>query len=255
MEIIQIFCHNSLRNFIYILVDKKTNEAFCIDPFDAHIVNDVLKQRKLKLTKIFNTHEHWDHIQGNQELMQKHNCKLISVPGVDSANTILKGGETFQLSDTKIEIVKTSGHTENHICLLTKSPTKQTIFSGDMLFNAGVGNCKSGGNVNQMFDSIKDFFMNLDKNTLLYPGHDYFLNNLEFYLHYDPSNKKIKIQIELVKTQKEKGKHLTTNLALEREINPFLRFNDKEIKKRIGLDKESDARSTFKSLRKLRDNW
>ena len=62
------------------------------------------------------------------------------------------------------------------------------LFSGDTLFNARAGNCKNGGNVDELFDTFVREIAPLPDSTLLYPGHDYMKNNLAFALDRDPYN-------------------------------------------------------------------
>jgi hydroxyacylglutathione hydrolase len=76
MKIHTMFCHNSLRNVIHIFYDEKTKEAICVDPFDAEQVIRFLEQHQLRLKYIVNTHEHFDHIRGNQKL-KKHSEALF----------------------------------------------------------------------------------------------------------------------------------------------------------------------------------
>ena len=56
----------------------------------------------------------------------------------------------------------------------------KAVFSGDTLFNAGVGNCRNGGNVHDLYQTVVNIYDELDDEVIVYPGHDYLLNNLKF---------------------------------------------------------------------------
>ena len=75
MKVHQIYTDSNLRNFTYI-IELNNKSAFVIDPWNADLVNNILTKYNLKLTAIINTHEHWDHIQGNQELVDLHQCEV-----------------------------------------------------------------------------------------------------------------------------------------------------------------------------------
>ena len=65
-------------NYIYLLHDQVSGETAVIDPALAQPVLDVLDKKGWRLTYVFNTHHHWDHVGGNLELKQKTDCKIIA---------------------------------------------------------------------------------------------------------------------------------------------------------------------------------
>ena len=75
MKIHQLYTQSFLRNFTY-LIELNDGAAIVIDPWEAEIVNSVLSDNKLRLTTIINTHEHWDHTQGNEALISEHGCDV-----------------------------------------------------------------------------------------------------------------------------------------------------------------------------------
>ncbi len=70
MEIITIPCLKD--NYAYLLICKRSLEAAVIDPSEAIPVKKMVSQKKVRLTTIFNTHHHWDHVGGNKELLSEH---------------------------------------------------------------------------------------------------------------------------------------------------------------------------------------
>ena len=128
------YAHNSLRNFSYLVLDDKSGEAWVIDPFEANPLIDYIKKNGLVLRGILNTHQHWDHVQGNAEL-----AKTFQAPVRH-----LRHSESVQLSESySLETMDTPGHTLDHQVFIWKEgATPRALFSGDTLFNSGVGNCK-----------------------------------------------------------------------------------------------------------------
>jgi hydroxyacylglutathione hydrolase len=147
MKIHQVYTESELRNFTY-LIELENNSALVIDPWDADEVNTLLQQKQLRLQAIINTHEHWDHIQGNKALVAEHGCEVWAhsngqgkVPGL---SRLLTAGELIDLdAGAQLRVLDTPGHTYAHLCFLVlEQGTAVAVFTGDTLFNAGVGHCR-----------------------------------------------------------------------------------------------------------------
>nr|WP_232380724.1 hydroxyacylglutathione hydrolase C-terminal domain-containing protein [Leptospira ainlahdjerensis] len=217
---------------------------------------------------ILNTHEHADHTSGNESLFRKYKPVVYSHPGgigkiPHATHPVKKGDKILASSDQYLEILDTPGHTFCHVCLkLVEQGKAKAIFTGDTLFNAGVGNCYRGGNPEILAQTILEQIYPLENEILLYPGHDYLESNLKFTLSLDPSNQ------EAIATLEESGRlqkdveFLTTNLGKEKKINTFLQCDHpseslkKNVQKKSGLKlANDDPKSLFVSLRSLRDHW
>jgi hydroxyacylglutathione hydrolase len=171
----------------------------------------------------------------------------------------LSGGEIVKVG-TSIEllVIDTPGHTMSHICLLS-SGTKPVLFSGDTLFNAGVGNCHGGGHPEALFETFEQCFSGLEDQTLVYPGHDYIINNLRFTLDREPRNSRAAQLLNEVMDQ-DPSKPLVTTMGLEKQVNCFLRLDNPEIIKNIypsveGFPQSPKAKDVFLALRELRNHW
>jgi len=257
MQIHQVYTQSVLRNFTYLIeLDDKT--AIVLDPWDESIVNKLLIEKNLHLTTIINTHEHWDHVQGNLALVEQHQCEVWAhengqgkIPGLTRT---LTEGELITLEDeTNLRVLDTPGHTLAHLCFLVQVNGKtEAIFTGDTLFNAGVGHCRSG-NVDLLYKTVAEQFYTLEDHVKVYPGHEYLENNLNFTLNLEPSNEDAKVWLELAKKTDPCITPLITTIADEKKFNTFFRLDNQEIRKSIGglnTDKE-----VFAALRALRDNW
>jgi len=259
MKVHQIYTGNDLRNFNYI-IEFENQKALVIDPWDAIEINNFLDENNLQPKAILNTHEHWDHVQGNLELVKKHNCEVWAhengrnkIPGL--TRTLQVGEEIILDQSSKLVVLDTPGHTMAHLCfLLIENDHPIAVFTGDTLFNAGVGRCDSGGAVDVLYHTITEQFASLDDDVVVYPGHEYLENNLNFTLSLEPSNETAKEW--LVKTKKSDPfvQPLTTTIGDEREINTFFRLDNEEIKDNLNQEFNSEL-EVFAKLRATRNSW
>ena len=262
MIVVQINTLNAYRNYNYLIACEETGEALAVDPLAYDMCIAEAKKRDWKITTIVNTHEHFDHIGGNQKLINKTNAKLFAhagaknkIPGIDVGlveGDIIKVGKTVEL-----KVLDTPGHTMSHICLLSLTEIP-SLFSGDTLFNAGAGNCHNGGHPKHLYETFTSYLFTLDNKTLIYPGHDYLENNLGFTLSIEPTNEAALKMKEKIK--KLKNDNLVIDIENEREINTFFRLQEKNVI--LGLKKQfenlPDAPSdleVFLALRTLRNSW
>ncbi len=96
-------------------------------------------------------------------------------------------------------------------------------------------------------------------NTLIYPGHDYIVNNLRFTLSREPDNARARALLPDMEKQ-DTERALVTTLALEREINTFFRLSSPSVIAHLreafpDLPEHPDERTVFLKLRELRNKW
>lgn len=263
MIIEQIWTGNAYRNFNYLIACPETGEALAVDPLDHKKCLARARERGWEITQVLNTHEHGDHTGGNKAMIAATGAKLLAhvnaankIPGMDrglSAGDIVKVGKTVEL-----ESLDTPGHTMSHVCLLALTD-RPALFCGDTLFNAGAGNCHNGGHPRELYETFATQLAELADDTLIYPGHDYIANNLEFTLDREPDNNKASELLSQVADQNPDNP-LVSTLALEKEINTFFRLRSPSVIARLreafpDLPDEPDARTVFLKLRELRNSW
>ena len=262
MIVEQIWTGNAYRNYNYLIACPHTGEAIAIDPLESQMCFDKAKEKGWNITKILNTHEHGDHTGGNISLVKltgaevmAHEGASLNIPGMTKG---LKEGDVLKIGkEVELEILDTPGHTMTHICLLSKTD-KPALFSGDTLFNAGAGNCHNGGHPEELYETFNKKFSNLPDTTLIYPGHDYLKNNLEFTLDREPNNKQALKLLNSIKNS-EAGS-VITNLKMENDINTFFRLSNNTIIDRLRedfpeLSSNPSQKEVFLLLRKLRNKW
>ena len=263
MIVEQIWTANAYRNFNYLIACPETGEALAVDPLDHQRCLAIAKDKGWQITQVLNTHEHGDHTGGNKQVIAATGAKLLahanakdSIPGIDwglGAGDVIRVGKTVEL-----ESLDTPGHTMSHVCLLSRGDAP-ALFCGDTLFNAGAGNCHSGGHPEELYQTFTGQLAKLADETLVYPGHDYIANNLEFTLDREPGNKAAQALLDDVADQ-DPNASLVSTLALEKEVNTFFRLHNPSVIAQLresfpDLPAEVDAKTVFVKLRELRNNW
>jgi hydroxyacylglutathione hydrolase len=259
----QIWTGNAFRNFNYLIVCPESGEAMAVDPLDHEKCLDVARRNGWQITQVLNTHEHFDHTGGNADVIAATGASLLahanaksSIEGIDRG---LQAGDIIRIgTSVELEALDTPGHTMSHVCLL--SHTEQpALFCGDTLFNAGAGNCHNGGHPEELYDTFANQLAGLPDSTLVYPGHDYMGNNLQFTLDREPDNARAQALLDEVGEQ-DPADALVSTLGLEKEINTFFRLHSPSVIRRLqetfpDLEENPDPRTVFLKLRELRNSW
>lgn len=216
-------------NYSYLIIEKKTNKAAVVDPADVISVQETLDQYKPDLTHILTTHKHWDHAGGNTEFKEKY-PDLIVVGGkneqVQAQTFSVTTGDSVTVGDNmKFEVYEVPCHTTGHVLYKMGN----VLFTGDTLFTAGCGKFFEG-TAEQMYHNLYDIILSFSPSTLMYCGHEYSTSNLEFAQWLEPNNQAIKDKLTWCLAQRgEKYTCQPTSLKEEREYNPFLRVDSKEL--------------------------
>lgn len=161
-----------MANFTYIIWDENTRKAAVIDPsWDLEKIIEFIKSNNLTLEYIINTHTHFDHILGNDQLKAIYpNARIVMHKNATIEKDIeVDDSSIIELGGVKIKVLHTPGHSRDSICLLAEN----MLFTGDTLF---VGTCGrvdlEGGSAAEMYDSLRRL-STLDDKITVYPGHDY----------------------------------------------------------------------------------
>ena len=263
MIVEQIWTANAWRNFNYLIACAETGEALAVDPLDHRKCLAAAKARGFEITQILNTHEHGDHIGGNGPMVEATGAKILAhanagsrIPGMDKG---LEAGDVVKVGRTvEFESLDTPGHTMSHVCLLSHTDTP-ALFCGDTLFNAGAGNCHNGGHPRELYRTFVQQLQELPDATRIYPGHDYWENNLGFTFDREPDNPRA---AELLEDVGARGPDdaLISTLGLEKEINTFFRLTNPSVVAKLrdafpDLAESPDPETVFLKLRELRNRW
>jgi hydroxyacylglutathione hydrolase len=182
--------------------------AAAIDGGAVDEIITYLRDNDLRLRCVTNTHTHWDHTCGNAELLRRTGAEFV---GAHPSGRLELDGEL-------IRIIRTPGHTPDSVCFHFNG----TLISGDTLFNGKVGRCFTG-DTSAFFESIEEL-MKLPDTTILYAGHDYVEEYLEFARDLEPDNREIDRYLETYDPD-----HIVSTLGDERRVDPFLRLDEPSI--------------------------
>lgn len=242
IKVKSFFIGNSLRNLNHIIYCDKTGNALISDPYEISFFDKFIKEESLKPIGIINTHYHADHIRHNEHVARKYKIPILTN----------KSDQIIKISDYgHLRSIHTPGHVRGHYIFEINSQENVIGYiTGDTVFNAGIGNCKNGGNVEDLYQTISSIVGGFSPNAFIYPSHDYFLNNLAFAKKVDPENLQIDEFIKLKKDSDSSNEILFTKISEELQFNPFLRL--KELRK---YDKTLSEKELFFKLRQERDTW
>jgi len=253
MKIEIIPCLND--NYSYLIHDEISNTVAIVDPSEFIPCDTIISKNYKKLDFILNTHHHYDHVGGNEELKKKYNSKVLGfendknrIPQID---TVLKDNQEFKIGTLNFTTIFIPGHTRGHVAFYFKK--ERVVFSGDTLFSLGCGRVFEG-TYKQMFQSLNKL-KNLPGETKVYCGHEYTFKNLEFCLKFNPNNDFLKKKKDDIKLSlKNKKPTIPSTIADEIKTNIFFRVNDPDVKKAINLENSPDI-EIFTKLRDLKDNF
>jgi len=173
----------------YIVGSESSKEGMIIDPGDeGEVILRNVKDLGLEIKSIILTHGHIDHIGALKEVKEATGAEVaihsddaralqeksvstllgLSYPTPPPPDRLLRDGDSMDIGDLHFLVLHTPGHSPGCICLLGEG----IIFSGDTLFNFGIGRYDlPGGNYSQLVNSIHTRLMKLPDNTAVYPGH------------------------------------------------------------------------------------
>jgi len=190
--IIEQLVVGALQTNCYVVGDEAAREGIVIDPGgDAGLILETVQRLKVNIKLVVNTHGHFDHIMANGEIMKATEAPLAIHPDdagmltnplrsfaffvgkihpSPPATVLLEEGSVVEFGSVKLEVLHTPGHSAGSISLWC--PDKKVVFSGDILFNLGVGRTDFiGGSLRVLLQSIREKLFVLPDDTVVYPGH------------------------------------------------------------------------------------
>lgn len=178
----------------YLLTEPALGQAVLIDAPEGvwAEVEPVLEREKCRLTDLWITHGHWDHVQGAAEVVRatgakvtahKADQRLIESPQVMSAylapgtrlepvkvDTWLTPPQKFQALGAGVEVRHVPGHCPGNVLFYFER--SGTVFVGDALFRGSIGRTDlPGGGFEMLANSIRTQIYTLPDETVVYSGH------------------------------------------------------------------------------------
>ncbi|ODM18077.1 hypothetical protein SI65_06865 [Aspergillus cristatus] len=238
-------------NYAYLVTDEPTKHSVIIDPANppevAPMLKSQIKNGTIELTAIVNTHHHWDHAGGNNEILKQFG-KLPVIGGKDSASvtTTPKHGEMFKIGERiTVKALHTPCHTQDSICYFMEDGDQRVVFTGDTLFIGGCGRFFEG-NAQEMHKALNETLAALPDDTKVYPGHEYTKGNVKFCMAVSESEPIKKLQTFAAQNPQTQGKF---TIGDEKLHNVFMRVNDPEIQKKTGKTNPVDVMAALREMK------
>jgi len=194
MKIIKIIFNQFSEN-TYVLFDE-TNDAIVVDPgcyteAERQGFLKFLKEKKLNLVKIVNTHCHIDHILGvdflkdtfsvdfyankqdeyllenTVEAGKMYGFHLDKAPSIDN---YISENDTISFGNSTLNVLEVPGHSKGHLAFYSNDD--KFVLTGDVLFKDSIGRTDlPGGDLDVLMDSLFTKILPLGDDFVVLAGH------------------------------------------------------------------------------------
>jgi glyoxylase-like metal-dependent hydrolase (beta-lactamase superfamily II) len=186
---IDVFVVGPFQENTYLLSDPATGDAVFIDPGDdGDALAAVIRDRELKLSAIWLTHAHIDHIGGiagvkrhydvpvfmhpldeplykrAQEVAEMYQIAFEEGPLPDKS---LSEGDTMRVGSLEFRVMHVPGHAPGHVAFVGQG----VVFGGDCLFAGSIGRTDLPFADPVQLDASLERLAALPPQTKVLPGH------------------------------------------------------------------------------------
>ncbi|MBK5278462.1 MAG: MBL fold metallo-hydrolase [Bacteroidia bacterium] len=192
---IKTFVFNPFSENTYIVYDD-TLAGVVIDPGcyemeEKNELDDFIKNKKLNIKYLLDTHAHIDHVLGNYHVKEKYKVPFLMhkkdesvlkavkayAPNYGFVNytealpdKFLEEGDEVTFGDSKLSVLFLPGHAPGHIGFYNEK--EKILIGGDVLFQGSIGRTDlPGGNHETLISSIHQKLFVLPDDVVVYPGH------------------------------------------------------------------------------------
>ncbi len=174
----------------FLVACRKTRDAMVIDPGeDGQQILALAKSEGFEISKVVNTHGHFDHIGANQQVIESTGAELmlhaadvpllqmarshaeaygLSVVPSPAPDRLLEQGDSFAVGEHSFSVFHVPGHSPGGICLLNDGH----LFVGDVLFAGSIGRTDlPGGDFDALVEGVRERLFHLPDETIVHPGH------------------------------------------------------------------------------------
>jgi len=154
---------------------ESDGEAIVIDPlYPFEKYSSIAKQQGFKIRKIFDTHQHADHVSSARDLAESEDAELYlsKYEGYDIDANFVSDGDELTFGKSKIRAIHTPGHTPGSMSYIID---EKYVFTGDILFVESIGRPDLRNKAEEfsedLYDTLHNRLLRLPQQTLVFPTH------------------------------------------------------------------------------------
>ena len=202
MIVEQVWTGNAYRNFNYLVACPETGDALAIDPLELQQMPWRSQKIAIGPSRRFSTHTSMVITPAATRASWRRRAPGLSrtrtrggrIPDMDrgvTAGDVIKVGKTVE--------TRMPGYARTYdvpyLPVVTHRPARP-VQRRHVVQSAGAGNCHNGGHPEELYETFSQQLETLGEDTLIYPGHDYLINNLPFTLDREPDNRAAQDMLE-----------------------------------------------------------
>ena len=210
-------------NYVWLLHDAESGETVAVDPGEAAPVLKAAESRGWRITQIWNTHWHADHVGGNAALREATGAAITGpdeggrIPTLDR---VIGEGDTVRIGLHEGVAIAVGAHTSGHIAIHV--PGLDVVFTGDTLFAMGCGRLFEG-TAADMYAAMRRLEA-LPPETRVACGHEYTVANGRYAVTAEPDNADARQALDRAVALRAEGRPtLPSTIGAEQATNPFMR--------------------------------
>jgi len=215
-------------NYVWLLHDDASGETVAVDPGEAEPVLKAADARGWRITQVWNTHWHPDHVGGNADIKAATGATITGpheegrIPTLDR---VIGEGDTARIGAHDGIAIAVGAHTSGHIAIHV--PDAEVVFTGDTLFAMGCGRLFEG-TAADMYAAMRKLEA-LPAGTRVACGHEYTVANGRYAVVAEPDNEDTRRALADAEALRAKGvPTLPSTIGAERATNPFMRAGSAE---------------------------
>ena len=253
LELVTVPCLSD--NYAFLLHETGTGETALVDAPEAAPILGELDRRGWRLSEIWITHHHADHVQAVDELREATGARVLGNGGdakrLPRLDREVRAGESFDFAGHEVRVIDVPGHTVGHVAFYVADA--KAAFTADSLMALGCGRLFEG-TAPQMWESLQRLAA-LPPETLICSGHEYTQSNARFAQTIEPDNPALISRIEEIDAARAEGRPtVPSTLETESLTNPFLRAGLPEVQETLGLSGYAPS-EVFAEIRSRKDRF
>jgi glyoxylase-like metal-dependent hydrolase (beta-lactamase superfamily II) len=154
---------------------RSGKEAIVIDPlypFEKYI--EIAKKQGFAITKVFDTHQHADHVSSARDLAENTGAKLYlsKYEGYDFGANFIGDNDKIDFGKSTLRSIHTPGHTPGSLSYVVD---ERYVFTGDILFVESIGRPdlrdKAKEFTEELYVTLHEKLLSLPHYMMVFPTH------------------------------------------------------------------------------------